>query len=250
MTAPSTLEVMMDPGASGRIAAVCTVAQLFPVAASGLMSGIDKRPTDSPARLLTHGVLGDVQGDREHHGGVFKAVYAYSREVREAFATVTGKELPDGAFGENLVTTGQDTDEAVIGERWRVGTAEIEATCPRNPCGTFAAWIGDRRWGRTFTAQGCAGAYFRVLAEGEVSAGDAIEVLERPAHGVTIGDAFRGLSAAQARELLDWAEGSATVLYETLVQSAETVLARAGDPVRLPQRLRSTGRGLGLGMGL
>ncbi|WP_299303985.1 MOSC domain-containing protein [uncultured Brachybacterium sp.] len=235
---------------TGRIAAVCTVAQLFPVAASGLMSGIDKRPADGPVRLLTHGVLGDVQGDREHHGGIFKAVYAFARETREAHAAARELELPDGSFGENLVTTGQDTDETVIGERWRIGTAELEATCPRNPCGTFSAWIGDRRWGRHFTAEGRCGAYFRVLVEGETSAGDAIEVLHRPAHGVTIGDAFRGLSADQSRALLDWALESETVLYDTLVDSAQNVLRRADQGADFPDRLRSTGRGLGLGMGL
>jgi MOSC domain-containing protein YiiM len=234
----------------GRVAAVCTVARLFPVPDRGLVSGIDKRSVDGPLRLLTHGVLGDVQGDREHHGGIFKAVYAYSGEVREAFAAALGQELPDGFFGENLVTAGQDTDETVIGERWRLGTAELEATCPRNPCGTFAAWMGDRRWGRSFTAAGRCGAYFRVLLEGEVRAGDEIEVLERPAHGVTIGDAFRGLDAAQARALLDWAEESGTVLYHSLVGSAQTVLRRAGEDAEFPDRLRSTGRGLGLGMGL
>ncbi|HEX7351966.1 MOSC domain-containing protein [Brachybacterium sp.] len=250
MTAPSTLEVAFDPADDGHLAAVCTVAELFPVAASGLMSGIDKRPADGPVRLLTHGVLGDVQGDREHHGGIFKAVYAYSREVREAYARELGQELPDGFFGENLVTAGHDTDETVIGERWRLGGAELEATCPRTPCGTFAARMGERRWGRTFTAQGRCGAYFRVLAEGEVSAGDRIEVLSRPEHGVTIGDAFRGLEASQARALLDWAEASGTVLYETLVQSALTVLERAGESAQFPASQRSTGRGLGLGMGL
>src|SRR5690606_1942 len=162
-TAPRRLDPLELPEliGPGRIGAVCTVAQLFEVRERSLMSGIDKRPVDGPVTLLTHGVLGDVQGDREHHGGIFKAVYAYSREVREAYAEALGEELPDGFFGENLVTTGHDTDHTVIGERWRVGGAEIEATCPRNPCGTFAAWMGDRRWGRTFTAQGRAGAYFR-----------------------------------------------------------------------------------------
>ncbi|HJG52258.1 MAG TPA: MOSC domain-containing protein [Brachybacterium faecium] len=250
MTAPLTLDVTLDPAATGRLAAVCTVAQLFPVAESGLMSGIDKRPADGPVRLLTHGVLGDVQGDREHHGGIFKAVYAFSREVREAYAAGLGRELLDGFFGENLVTTGQDTDETVIGERWRIGGAELEATCPRTPCGTFAARMGDRRWGRTFTAQGRCGAYFRVLTEGEVSAGDAIEVLERPAHGVSIGDAFRGLGPDRARALLDWAEETDTVLYDSLAASAQNALARAGEDRQLAPRLRSTGRGLGLGMGL
>lgn len=235
---------------TGRIAAVCTVAQLFPVAASGLMSGIDKRPVDGPVRLLTHGVLGDVQGDREHHGGIFKAVYAFSRETRAAHAAERELDLPDGTFGENLVTTGQDTDETVIGERWRIGTAELEATCPRNPCGTFSAWIGDRRWGRHFTAAGRCGAYFRVLVEGETSAGDGIEVLHRPEHGVTVGDAFRGLDAARARALLDWARETDTVLYDSLVDSAQNALRRADQDSEFPDRLRSTGRGLGLGMGL
>lgn len=234
----------------GRIAAVCTVAQLFPVPERGLMSGIDKRVQEGPVRLLTHGVLGDVQGDREHHGGLFKAVYAFSREVREAYGRALTQDLPDGFFGENLVTLGQDTDETVIGERWRVGGAEIEATCPRNPCGTFAAWMGDRRWGRSFTAQGRAGAYFRVLVEGETVAGDRLEVLHRPAHGVTVGDAFRGLTAAQARALADWAVATDTVLYDTLVGSMQTALRRAEEDAAFPDRLRSTGRGLGPGTGL
>lgn len=243
------LAVPALPG-PGRIAAVCSVAQLYAVPDRGLMSGIDKRPLEGPVPVLAHGLLGDVQGDREHHGGLLKAVYAFSQEVREAYARALDAELPDGFFGENLVTAGQDTDETVIGERWRVGTAELEATCVRNPCGTFAAWMGDRRWGRSFSAQGRAGAYFRVLTEGAVSAGDRIEVLHRPDHGVTIGDAFRRLDAQQARTLLDWAQDTGTVLYESLVQSAQTVLTRAGADADFPPRLRSTGRGLGLGMGL
>src|SRR5699024_5289231 len=160
-----------------------------------------------------HGVLGDVQGDREHHGGLFKAVYAYARETRLAHASARGLDLPDGSFVENLVTTGQDTYETVIGERWRVGTAELEATTLRNPCATFSAWIGARRGDRHFTAAGGAGAYFRLLAAATTTAGDEIEVLHRPEHGVTIGDAFRGLDPRQARDLLDWAEATGTVLY-------------------------------------
>lgn len=243
------LEVRLDPG-PGTITAVCSVAQLFPVPDRGLMSGIDKRPLGGPVTLLTHGVLGDVQGDREHHGGIFKAVYAFSREVREAYAAAREQELPDGFFGENLVTTGQDTDETVIGERWRIGSAEIEATCPRNPCGTFAAWMGDKRWGRSFTAGGRAGSYFRVLAEGKASAGDTIEVLHRPEHGVTVGDAFRGLDADKARALLGWAEATDTVLYDSLARAALIAIEKAGQGAQFPARLRSTGRGLGLGMGL
>src|SRR5699024_6187369 len=92
--------------------------------------------------------------------------------------------------------------------------------------------------------------YFRVLTQGRVRAGDEIEVTHRPAHGVTIGDAFRRLDAEQARALLDWAEGTGTVLYHSLVGAAQGALKRAGEEPAFPDRLRSTGRGLGLGMGL
>lgn len=241
---------MTGSGEGGVIAAVCTVHELFPVPDRGLMSGIDKRPVDGPIHLLTHGVLGDVQGDREHHGGIFKAVYAVPRETRAEYAHELETALPDGHFGENLVTTGQDTDETVIGERWRIGDAQIEATSPRHPCATFAAWMGDRRWPRRYLAGGRCGAYFRVLVEGEVRAGDPIQVLTTPGHGVTIGDAFRGLDAAQARRLLDWATETGTVLYDSLARAALTALHRAGEDAEFPETLRSTGRGLGLGMGL
>lgn len=250
MTVPSPLDVPIDRSGPGRIAAVCSVAQLFPVPDRELMSGIDKRPVDAPLTLLTHGVLGDVQGDRENHGGIFKAVYAFSREVRQAYATARKQHLPDGFFGENLVTTGQDTDETVIGERWKVGSAELEATCPRTPCGTFAARMGDPRWGRTFAAGGRSGAYFRVLTEGRTSAGDPILVTHRPEHAVTIGDAFRGLDETRARALLDWAADTETVLYHSLARRAQLALGGEGQHATFSERLTSTGRGLGLGMGL
>src|SRR5699024_12507893 len=79
---------------------------------------------------------------------------------------------------------------------------------------------------------------------------DAVEVSERPAHGVSVGDAFDGLGPDHARALLDWAEETDTVLYDSLAASAQNALARAGEDRQLAPRLRSTGRGLGLGMGL
>ena len=253
MTAPAgatdALDVRLEAGASPRAAAVCTVAQLFPVPERGLMSGIDKRPVDGPVRVLTHGVLGDVQGDREHHGGIFKAVYAVSREMRRAWGAAIDRELPDGFFGENLATEGIDVDEAVIGECWRIGSALLEASSPRSPCATFSARMGERTWARRFTAAGRCGAYLRVIEEGEIRAGDGIDVVARPEHGVSVGDVFRGLDAAQASALRDWSAETSTVLYEGVARAASTVLERAGE-TGIDARLRSTGRGLGLGMGL
>ena len=90
------------------------------------------------------------------------------------------------------------------GERWRVGSALLEVTGPRIPCATFAAWMGERGWVRRFTARGRTGAYLAVVEPGVVSAGDAVEVLDRPAHGITVPEVFRaftGDDGAAARVL-------------------------------------------------
>ncbi|CAM3990276.1 MOSC domain-containing protein [Helcobacillus massiliensis] len=230
---------------AGTLAAVCLPRELFAVTTRGrLISGIAKEPVEGPVEVLSQGIWGDVQGDRQHHGGTFKAVYAYAREQREALAESLGREFPDGFFGENLVTTGIDTDGAVIGERWRIGTTVLEASCVRTPCATLAERTGDPRFGRRFTDHGMPGAYFRVIEEGEILARQDIEVISRPDHGVTLRDAFRGLTADQASALLDWSEESATVLYSSLVKSAQRTLAKAGLEHFHPARLSSDGRGI------
>lgn len=234
-----------DLNAGARVRAVCTVANLFDVTLTGLRSGIDKRPVEHPVRVLSHGIWGDVQGDRENHGGTFKAVYAYAEETRRAWGERLGREIAPGGFGENLVTTGLDTDESVVGTYWRVGSTHLMVTAPRNPCRTFTAWMGEEDWTRRFNAGGRSGAYLRVLQIGEITAGDAIDVEDVPDHGVTVGEAFRGLAPARADLLLDWAEDTGTMLYEKLVLNALGALRRDGRERAFPDHLRSTGRGLG-----
>lgn len=229
---------------SGTLAAVCTVAELFPVPSrGGLVSGIDKRPVAGPVSVLRHGIWGDVQGDREHHGGVFKAVYAYAREAREELAAREGTPMPDGFFGENLVICGMDVDAAVIGEQWRIGAVCLRVTCPRTPCRTFAERMGERAWPRRFTEFGRPGAYLMVLQEGEITPGDEVTVESVPDHAVTIAQVFAGLEPEQAVALLDWSESSGTVLYESQARAALTVLERAGRPRTFPAHLRTDGRG-------
>lgn len=229
-------------GTAGRVDAVCLPRELVPAIAYGFLSGIAKLPVAHPVAVRRLGISGDHQGDVDHHGGLFKAVYAYAREAREELALAEGRELPDGFFGENLVTVGQDTDGAIIGERWRIGTAVLEATCVRDPCTTFAERMEDPRWPRRFRENGRCGAYFRVVKEGELRAGDAIEVIARPDHGVSIQQAFRGLDAEAARRLLEFSRETGTVLYASLVRAAETAIRRAGGQVEHPAHLSSTGR--------
>ncbi|MGI8418970.1 MAG: MOSC domain-containing protein, partial [Nakamurella sp.] len=106
-----------------------------------------------------------------------------------------GKALPNGAFGENLTTCGIDLTGAVAGETWLVGTELLlQLTVPRIPCRTFAGFLGERGWVRRFTETARTGTYLRVLRPGQVRAGDTIEVVDRPDHGVTMQTTFQALT--------------------------------------------------------
>jgi MOSC domain-containing protein YiiM len=154
-------------------------------------SGIDKRPAGDRVDIRFAGLAGDFIGERAHHGGPDQAVYAYAEEDAGWWAAELGRSLGPGAFGENLTTYAVDLTGAVIGERWAVGGALLEVTKPRTPCATFAGYWGMRDLIKRFTVRAAPGAYLRVLREGDVGAGDPVEVVHRPAHGVTIGQVFR-----------------------------------------------------------
>ncbi|HXO23163.1 MAG TPA: MOSC domain-containing protein, partial [Streptosporangiaceae bacterium] len=122
-------------------------------------------------------------------------VYAYAREDLDFWAAELDRPLPDGVFGENLTTEGADVNGALIGERWRIGTAVVlEASLPRVPCGTFQGWLALGGWIKRFTLAARPGSYFRVIQEGEIQAGDEIENLHRPDHDVTVAMTFRALT--------------------------------------------------------
>ncbi|MEU8389115.1 MOSC domain-containing protein [Micromonospora sp. NPDC048842] len=157
-------------------------------------SGIDKRPVDGPVSLLTGGVAGDFIAERPQHGGPDQAVYAYAEEDAAWWVAELGRAIPPGGFGENLTTYAVDVTGAVIGEQWQVGSALLQVTKPRTPCTTFAGFWGVPDLIKRFTVRASPGAYLRVLREGEVGAGDPVEVVDRPAHGVTIGEVFRATS--------------------------------------------------------
>ena len=166
-----------------RLLAVCVVHQLRPDPGNGV-TAIDKRPVDGRVRIGRYGVRADVQADRKHHGGLDKALYAYSQEDASFWEGELGRPLAPGFFGENLRTEGIDVNAARIGELWRIGeTVIVEVTMPRTPCQTFARWVGgadQRGWVRRFSAERRLGPYLRVLRNGFVQAGDPIEVLSRP----------------------------------------------------------------------
>jgi len=161
-------------------------------------TAIEKHPVDGPVRITALGVEGNACGDTVHHGDELMRVYAYSVEDYRWWEEELGAPLRPAHFAEQLTTEGADLNAAVVGETWRVGSALLQISHVRTPCLTFKGWMGHTghdatAWVRRFALAGRPGPYFRVLEEGTVSAGDTIDVLDRPDHGVTVGTLFRGL---------------------------------------------------------
>ena len=153
-------------------------------------TAIDKRAVEGRVPVLANGLGGDERADMVAHGSPTQAVYAYAREDYDWWEGELGRSLVDGQFGENLTTTGVDVNGALLGEQWRVGSALLEVTAPRIPCVVFRNWLDEAGWVRRFTKAARPGAYFRVLEQGDLAAGDKIEVVWRPTTSVTITESF------------------------------------------------------------
>ncbi len=142
-------------------------------------TGIFKEPVEGRVRVRTTGLAGDRQADLTVHGGPAKAVYAYPSEHYPFWRReIERGDLDWGAFGENLTTEGLHEETLRIGDRLRVGSALLKVTQPRMPCYKLGIRFGRMDMVGRFLASGRSGFYLRVLEEGDVAAGDAIELLE------------------------------------------------------------------------
>ena len=150
-----------------------------------------KSPVEGRVAVRGVNLAGDAQADRSAHGGPDKAVYAYSTEDYRWWGEELGRQLESSEFGEHLTTEGVDVTGAVVGERWQIGSALLEVSEPRVPCWRLAHRMEDDEFPRRFVQAGRPGAYLRITVEGDVGAGDEIRVIERPDHGLTVGDVFR-----------------------------------------------------------
>ena len=125
------------------------------------------------------------------HEGPDKSVYAYAMEDMRWWEEKLGRSLQYGEFGENLTTEGIAVNDALVGERWAIGTAVFEVSEPRIPCWRLGVRMNDQMFPRRFTEALRPGTYLRIIVEGAVGAGDEIRIIERPDHDLTIRDIFR-----------------------------------------------------------
>jgi len=154
-------------------------------------TGIFKTPVKGRIPISGVNLRGDDQADRQNHGGKTRAAYAYAQEDYAWWEQALSRVLPPGKFGENLTLRGIDVTRALVGERWRVGTAELQVTSPRVPCYKLAMTMDDPAFVKRFAQALRPGAYLSILNEGHVAAGDPVEVLWRPSHKLTLEEMAR-----------------------------------------------------------
>jgi MOSC domain-containing protein YiiM len=157
-----------------------------------VMTGIFKEPVAGPVMLRKLNLDGDAQADLTVHGGPTKAAYAYPVEHYEFWRNeLPDMDLPYGMFGENFTTEGLLEQDVQIGDRFRVGGAEVVVTEPRVPCYKLGIKFGRSDILKRFLVSRRSGFYFGVLREGEVQIGDTIERLGGDENGVSVADIIR-----------------------------------------------------------
>ena len=185
-----------------RVASV-NVGRPVPLRVAGELvpSAIGKQPVAGPVAVRRTNLAGDEQGDKINHGGPEQAVYAYAAEDAAWWGAQPGAASWPLARSArtSAILEGVDVSGARIGERWRVGTAELRVAGPRVPCQKLATRIGDAGFVRRFTLALRPGAYLAVVREGEVRAGDELRVVHRPAHDVSVALALEVLLLAPRR---------------------------------------------------
>lgn len=155
-------------------------------------TGIYKKPTNQSIYLDKEEVKGDEISNRQVHGGEFKACYLFSADHYQHWKNLY-PHLPwdYGMLGENLTVEGLDETQLYVGDIYKVGSAIIEVTQPREPCTTFAAKIGTADIMQQFIDHGRPGTYVRVSQQGDVKVGDTIELVEKAKSSVSIADFFK-----------------------------------------------------------
>lgn len=152
-----------------------------------VQTGIFKQPVSGPVRVHAEQLAGDGQADRVHHGGPDKAVYAYGLGHYAWWQQALGVgDLPHGQFGENLTVEGLDEAALCLGDQLAIGSARFVVTQPRVPCFKLGLRFGNPAMPRLFAESLRTGMYLRVLQEGSIIAGDAVEVVVKAADRISI----------------------------------------------------------------
>jgi MOSC domain-containing protein YiiM len=155
-------------------------------------TSIFKSPVAGPIPIRNDNLAGDAQSDLSVHGGRAKAIYAYPHEHYAFWRDqLPGVDLRPGHFGENLTIEGLLEEDVHLGDRLRIGSAELVVTQPRLPCYKLGIRFGREDMVKRFLASRRTGFYLSVAVEGELGAGDAIDIVDRHPAAVSIPELLR-----------------------------------------------------------
>ena len=159
-------------------------------------SAIAKQAIDGPVRITRLGLAGDEQADRVHHGGPDMAVHLYPLDHHAYWRDELGEHpllAEAGAFGSNLCVAGIAENDVLLGDRFRLGEAVIEACQPRKPCWKIEHRFARKGMVKRILKTAKCGWYYRVIEEGDVEAGNALELIERGVEGWTMAKLFNAI---------------------------------------------------------
>lgn len=160
------------------------------------LSAIDKSPVAGKVFIGKLGLAGDAQADQVHHGGEDMAVHHYAHDHYAGWSeALGGHELLEttAAFGENICAVGLTESEVLIGDRYRLGSALLEVSQPRQPCWKIEHRFARKHMLKRIIATHVCGWYYRVLEEGHAEAGDLLELVEAGHPGWTIKRVFAAM---------------------------------------------------------
>jgi MOSC domain-containing protein YiiM len=188
-------------------------------------SAIEKLPVAGPVWLAALGLEGDQVADTRAHGGRDRAILAYAAAHYPLWRAEWGRcDVPFGGFGENLTVGDADEDTVCLGDRWAIGAAVLEIAKPRSPCNRLAWYQRREDLISRVRATGRSGWYLRVVVEGALEAGAAIELVARPQPGLTV----RRAALAMTNRHRDRAEAMLLVHCPALAEDWRLRLAREG----------------------
>jgi len=157
-----------------------------------VLTGIFKTPVEGSIDVRILNLAGDGQADLKVHGGRNKAIYVYPQEHYQYWAKEFGVDALEAAqFGENLTVTGLTEKQVIIGDSYKIGTSIVTVTQPRLPCFKLGIRIGDQGFPNQFLESGRLGLYLRVEEEGALQCGDTFDLIDRPAHGISLHDLWQ-----------------------------------------------------------
>jgi MOSC domain-containing protein YiiM len=140
-----------------------------------------KQPIQGPVRVQATGLEGDGQADSSVHGGVDKAVLAYSADHYPLWrGELAIDELHHGGFGENLTIRSLCEQTVCLGDIWRAGNVRFQISQPRQPCWKLARRWNIRRLPKLVIESGRSGWYLRVLETGTIDTGEVFSLVDRP----------------------------------------------------------------------